>query len=777
MMNTPFTTTQTTATISNETISPPLPPSDPPPPQTINQMAPVFGRVTSPQTFEELAKKADNVMASTLQQYGPAITMTSPTIHSGAPIQCHGPPTFIRQQPISPLPIYPVRPIPTTGSVIIRPSTSSALVPTNRSAATNDFTIPTTPNTVIHGAPMSPPLDALNQNNSVQNRTNDNGDNTEVTEDSERSQRQNPITDINERLKPMGLNDLVLEYRDFERQLESARKRRAELEREIADIMRKAPGQNLELNPNFIKKKQGLSSQDASCRELHNVLKIISEQLEKRFDYTVTQTNQVSQPLQKRARAKMSTAAPSLPKVEYDKHGDKKVMLDLRTDVNLWCKECDIHYSNLKEYCDHLHKRDHLQRANKPMQPPWRTSLELVSRRRSYDQYKSICARLANKLKAPFTVQNLDEALNPSQKDTDTLKEMKLNRERGILSNDDPLFSIKGYDLLIPITGYFCKLCNRALCDFQEAEQHLKSYLHNAEHAKSVALNPAHEKNFRTNLEKSYKKQSVPRKERTSKPSSLARSSASKDEEPPKVTKSVGGQSQWSARLPYKKPTSHIVDDHETIADKFDKRNKEARVLPTKLKRKEIPEIVPISSNQPSAALKRLRNDKKQDDATREEDNLASLIRRLESSDSSDTDDIGADCANNMADLTGEIHLFPGDPNSPFPDLDLVVTGNVHIRVLKDKRLASPAVVKMNRIDLNDYKDMLFEGSSLWARVDQMVTKKEPGEYDKDLDPITRAEPTYYQMNGESVPIELDKSSDEEGEFDIKMLENFFCDK
>jgi len=726
---------------------------------------------------------------------------------------------------------------------------------------------------------------------------------------------------VRERCEKLNLNQLIEEYSLVEKDMNEARHNRDKAEKNLNDFMRLAHGQNVEVQPKFIKLKEEKLRNVEECREFDEALKYVRDKLQTKFNYKIGQSTRVVQPLQNKRQLKQTArmrTTPAPPRKnnanpEIPEKDESRTLFDTK-DSDLWCKECDTHYQTIKEYCEHLHKREHMSQCSKPAQPPWRTTVEQLNRKKSYDYYKSICAKLSNKLRQPFSVQDLDEIMNPALKgQSDKLKQMTLKRERSEFATDDPLFTYKGYDMLIPINGYYCKLCDKTLCDREEAEKHLRSYNHNSEYAKSVALNPVHEKVFRQNLEKSYKEQfgsdlrrvsdeHSPSKKRdpdkakssstktseTSAPSqaqssdlkasssssssnsapSLASTSGDRRSTTPTIATAAKGVSvplQWSARLPYKKPTSKIVDEHEVIADKFEKRdtvrsseaskskaktssdrsfsisglllnNKGKETYQqekSKLDRRREPEIVPLNVNQPSAALKRLRTDgsKKQDEATKQQEETAKQQNEATKQSEQNSaiqqqvhehaDDNIMDCVNTVvADLNSsededknvthrqakpkraqskaivddddddetdseehvveshapnEFQLERGDKESPFPDLCLSTSKNVHHDALKDPRLAAPLKVKLNRVDMNEYKGMLLDEANLWSRVDFMMTKKEPTEFRKELNLATATEPSYFKPNGESVPIHFD-SSDDESPFEMNMLENFFCE-
>lgn len=57
----------------------------------------------------------------------------------------------------------------------------------------------------------------------------------------------------------------------------------------------------------------------------------------------------------------------------------------------------------------------------------------------------------------------------------------------------------KGSEFLIPITGYYCQLCEEFLGDSISGEQHVKGHQHNEKYKKYVVENPLYEE--RRNLD------------------------------------------------------------------------------------------------------------------------------------------------------------------------------------------------------------------------------------------------------------------------------------
>jgi hypothetical protein len=894
----------------------PLPRGSPPPmhQQRQQQSMPIFGSNSRPMTFESLAKKTqENVVESTLHQYGPGVAspVTNPMSHivynsatmslmqqqqqqqqqqqlhlqqqqmqqqrlhqqqmqhraqlsfqrPNQPYQLQQQQnmtnlnpalrqTTINQMSMARPPVYinnsvPVHCQPTqVPTYHISPSPNSSSGPSfNPSSSVN--TISTSASTVITSqpdVPISPPLDIIRGSghpNNITLTTPPHQADQPQQRDEPAIQKVDLLTHVKENWEKWTLNQMIQEHKSLGQQLEKSQSERAQLEKEIKDIQRKNPFQNVELNPIFIRKKSELIDMGRKCEDIHQAMKFVAEKSDKKYGRKLDNAN-LRQPLQNAAnkrfqRAKMSTAAPS-PSVSKEDPKDKNnVLLDLRDDC-VWCQACDVHFKNLKEYCIHLHKREHSMNAETTSQPPWRhpDHKRQLGRFETFSKFKSMCSKVNDVVDFEFKVTDLDAVLNPSIKSKEELKALNLNRERKNFDNDDKLFTYKGYDEIIPITGYYCKLCDRTLCDDKEVENHLKGWLHNYEHTKSVALQASHERDFRVKMEKSLKLVRESEKTNSSAPKATKETTKESSSKPPTVRErspvasSNGLSSHWSARLPYKKPTSKIVDEHDVIAEKFDKRKerekdkdkekerekeKDTSTQPTKkiesskssklssppsktrpAQRRTVPEIVPVSENQPAAALKRLKRDRineqsKEQSKTKSIDEKDDYVPPAVVESSTDEEpepviknhrDMIASAADDSdIQILKEVHLDHGDPDSPFPNLDIFVTGNYPLSALKDERLSREAVVKMNGIDLDDYKEMLLESSSLWARVHKLMTKKEPGEFQKNLETVTVTEPCYFGQDGEAVPVSVDRDSSDEGEkeeqFQIHMLKDFFC--
>lgn len=939
----------------------PLPPGSPPPigqqqqnhqqqqqqqQQHQNQQqvpTPVFGLSARPLTFESLAgARRENVVESTLHQYGPgtAIPISSPMSHAviqnsntamstvmsqqqqmylrqqqqhqqqfqqqqfqqqqqqlqqrmslqnrtiyqpstqyqhqqqnpmmlrHANLQSNvvKPPTYISHQlpvhcqstPPTSLPTYHINPTsaPTTSSN----NSFLPVVQSNRNLS---------PVKVTPDVPISPPLDAIrgsNHPNNIVIATPTHQEQAKEETDETTTQEKNLITQVRENWDKWTQNQMIQEYNKLGQQLSKAQSARADLEKEVNDIVRKNPGQNVELNQAFIKKKQELSAIGLKCEDINRAMKFIGDKSMSKYNRKLENPNarqplqnaQSTLPVRKVPRAKMSTATPSpnVPKKDSidkkDSTDKKDALFDLKDDP-LWCRFCDAIFHSLGEFCSHLHKWDHTRNTEGTSRHPWRhkeNPKRQLGRFETFTRFRSICDLVNETSDTKFSLKNLDSVLHPSMKDKEKLKELELKRERKQFDDNDRLFSYKGYDELVPITGFYCKLCNRTLCDEKEVERHMKGWSHNMEYVRSISLQPAHERDFRVKMDRALKSLSETEKARSTSAKQKEiqpTASNSRDVQPtankardvsaraPADYESSSGPiiSHWSARLPYKKPTSKIVDEHDVIADKFDKRKDrdpdEAKRpnrpdpsntvspdlsksdspdlsksdtskpsssptksrSPKKQRDRPIPEIVPITNHQPSASLKRLKHPYSEKPKKRADPELDDFPKKTKRApqiviDSSTEDEIGSPTKKrgvakaSISEDSGlpELCLEKGDPNSPFPDLDIFINGNLPLSVLTDGRLRQKTLVKMNRVNLDDYKEMMLDNASLWNRVDGLMTKKEPGEFQKNLQKASLTAPCYFGKDGEVVPVSVDRDSSDESsnkEFNMNMLENFFC--
>lgn len=611
-------------------------------------------------------------------------------------------------------------------------------------------------------------------------------------------------------------------YRECESRLEANRLRRQAIEKTLNDMARSSHGKNIELDPLFRQKKDEQRQCDETSQEIRAKMKKISEKLSTKFNHKIVPKS-LSKPIQQTSgnrqppkRAKMSTAAAAPRDSSPANHRDRARLMFKLNDSRVWCKTCDLHLESFAKFCEHLHTRDHL-RSMRKSDPPWRKVKDKIDTVKTYNLIKSICSHVSNDVDPDFSIGKLNKLVNPIGTDEKTLKQRFIERERGNFEKDDPLFHIKGFENLIPINGYFCQLCDRSYCDYTAIEQHVKSYEHNHRYAISVANDEATVRTFREQQEKSYRKQH-PEKSTTVRDKSLPPSSSSTNKQVSSTTtdaptsttsapKPMASTSNAAPQTQYKKSTSHIVDEHETVVKKFpasvqserrtipvakqkssssssasrskrilesdnsedeaavprttaaaaasdrshtSKSVQEERPKSTSISVKNrMPDIVPIrASRSKPSALKRLRNEKSKAPISKPYINSTD-------SDSSDTDD---------CQILDSEQLPLGDPDSPFPELNLTITGNTHMHVLKDKRLAQFCVVKVNRIKIDDYKDMLMDETTLWTRVQHLMLKKEGEQLNslsKQLRDKHKTRPTYFTVSGGTVPIDLDEGNDD----------------
>ncbi|XP_029448722.1 zinc finger protein 318 isoform X2 [Rhinatrema bivittatum] len=110
---------------------------------------------------------------------------------------------------------------------------------------------------------------------------------------------------------------------------------------------------------------------------------------------------------------------------------------------NHWCKDCNTVCGTLFDFFTHMHNKKHRQTLD-PYKRPWAV--------KSQKEVKG-------------TFKPIDRLTVPA----------------------------KGSEFLIPITGYFCQLCEEFFGDQICAEQHVKCYNHNAKYKKYVDENPLYE--------------------------------------------------------------------------------------------------------------------------------------------------------------------------------------------------------------------------------------------------------------------------------------------
>lgn len=600
------------------------------------------------------------------------------------------------------------------------------------------------------------------------------------------------------------LLDLQKLYRTYDDQLRSEKSARDRVDHDINSMTRGHRGQSIELDPIYCKMKDQKKWHESEMDRLESELKKVDAKMIAKFNYRMTRQNDSADQIfhigqsGKRQLAKMSTATTYESK-NKDKNMDKKDISLALADTNTWCDICDLHFTNLRDLARHWHTPDHRSRSKKST--PWQTHVNPQSydKNKTYQTMKSICSKLTNENDRNFTINDIDKALNPifDPKDPD-MRARFLARERGRFEDDDPLFKVRGYDQIMPILGYYCKLCSRPLCDALELEKHLMSYEHTYSHLKSISLNPDHERKKRSEFIKSYQKEFPTVEEDDAVQTRRKEKHLSEDKHKDKPTQQAPTQ---AAPRGYKKLTSSIVDDHEALQgllpparrppsslsadettknadnDKSSSKIGDVGSSPNKRRRYQtsVPEIEPLNKNQATGALKRLKNgsqtakftseilSKKTNDhiTTIDLDSITSLSDYDEPMDeiparidsrvtkrtkTSKKSELG---------LNKSVVLEPGDEDSPFPDLKLSLSVNAHDEILKDKRLKQHCVVKLSMINLDDYKDMLMDTSTRWTRIDQLMAKREKI---KSSDVVTRTqtEPTFFSLDGQRIPVELE---------------------
>lgn len=584
----------------------------------------------------------------------------------------------------------------------------------------------------------------------------------------------------NDKYQSMDLVTLQKMYRNLENELSISNRKRADAERVLNNLTRSAQGKNIELDPFFRSKKEEQKKYTDRSTDIKEDMHKVADRLHSKFGQRITprSASRNSAP----RRAKMSTAAPS-PRIDSSQSKDSKIrkLLLQFEDYKTWCETCDCHFDSVKEFCNHLHSRDHA-RAMKGT-APWRVARDPIDKRKTYDLIKSICARVSNELGQVFTTTDLDRAVHPDLEKVDggKIKDRCVAREAGKFASDDMLFTMKGYNYLVPITGYYCKLCNRCLCDYTDVEQHLKSHEHSYKHTECIALNPDHEKKFRTKMKQSYKSLHPEEIDDDTNGQSPTRKSKTKDD--------VEHDDHF--RIPqYKKSTSHIVDEHEVVADKFIKRPERAtkstaspRNVSSRLtgdenssrvksKRSFDTGIVPLGDTRKTSALKRLRNETTQNMKKKKSD-APTNAGYIEPSVSPDDAIVVSDDEGLMHGLDdNDGHLDSGDPDSPFPELQLRIPGNLKADILRDSRLAGPCSVVLPKLNPDDYKDILNDEATLWTRVHRMVAKREN---DKDglkenMREKRTAEAVYFGADGNLVPIEISEDGTEKRSNIIKKV-------
>lgn len=752
-----------------------------------------------PASFAELAEsnRSSNVANSlsaqiachTLSEYGPIVDNSrTKSMTNDAPI---APPTYIAQPVISNDPMGPIiisserdpscldgttNPTTMTSS---GPLTSSQPIVTQPPASLiipdSGLQVPTPGDGLLYSPPASRSTlpDHLNNPN-INPNTGRPFIEGQIRGKIPKKSNDQQADDI---INNMSMLELKTAYREYEVDLKKAKILRDNILREINVMQRNSKGRNIENDPIFLRSKDEQRKTDKDAELIRDKMKKIENRLYVDFGYRISRTDSgkksgsIPQMQSNMRRARMSTTSTREPaRVESGKDkSTKKVLFDLK-DTNTYCKDCDVHPNSLREYSKHIHSHDHLRNVKKIT--PWRSNNNVgdqIDRKRSYDLMKSICAKLSNELDRNFKILDVDGIFNPSLSNKEKeLKERLVSRERGKFSEDDDLFKIRGYDYIVPITGYYCILCSKPLCDYLEFEQHIKSYEHVYAHFKSIALNPRHESELRKEWEKSYKQQFPPVESEV-----IATA--------PKTDTEGRTKSSTDTRITsYKKLTSRIVDEHESIADKFPDRsatrttsatNKETRSSdsesehlpksksklgsPRKRKIDDGFEIRPLGQHKPTA-LKRLRTTIS--DFKRPRSKSSSSSSDSDESDEEEIIDIGQDINTGT---TRGFHLGIGHVDNPLPQYKISVGGNVHENVLKDKRLAMPIEIKLTKINLDDYKDLLLDSSTLWTRINCLMTKREKvGNLQDDNISRVQTAPTYFTTGGNQVPIEFDKNGE-----------------
>lgn len=768
-----------------------------------------FTMDTPPASFASLAQKnnpnasvgiasansATTSTASMLQEYGPTPTFIQPpSTHTSSTT---GIDTSNAFGAIS---------RPTDYNITSRPSTVantlSAFVTSVTTSANTPY-IPPTSSQVNHSIshtptgsssipayspppakPKSPPLDKIpNINKSAGEVILESSKNKSS---SSRIPKKANSSSSNDKYESMDLVTLQKEYRHLESELSLSHKKRADAERVLNNLTRSAQGKNIELDPFFRSKKEEQRKYSDRSADIKEDMHKVADRLHSKFGQRITprNVNRNSAP----RRAKMSTAAPS-PRIDSSQSKDSKVrklLLQLE-DSKTWCETCDCHFNSLKEFCNHLHTRDHT-RAMKSTVAPWRVTRDPIDKRKTYDLIKSICARVSNEIGQVFTTTDLDRAIHPHLEKVDggKIKDRCVARETGKFAPDDMLFTMKGYNYLVPITGYYCKLCNRCLCDYIDVEQHLKGHEHGYKHIECTALNPDHEKKFRAKMNQSHKILYPEEHDDDTQAQSPAKKSKTKGDV----------EHDDNFRVPqYKKSTSHIVDEHEVVADKFTKRPERATkstasprsvsnhesIRPTgegnspriKSKRSFDTGIVPLGDTRKPSALKRLRNETAFNIKKKNKSDVSTDAGCIEPSVSPDDVINVSDDEGLMDNLdSNNRSLYSGDPENPFPELELRILGNYRADILKDSRLASSCSVVLPVLNPEDYKDILNDEATLWARVHRMVAKREN---DKDglkenIREKRKAEAVYFDADGNLETIEFSEDGKEKRSNIIKKI-------
>lgn len=767
-----------------------------------------------------------NIYSHTLSQYGPAIVEQQ---QPDSPIlrpQCITTPNIV-SRPMGGIEINPeynfvglndTRPVlPVSTSAVVATSASHNLLlsrpPTiTTSTSTTSTTIPLTAAAAVlninrtneparNELVYSPPPIESNEELVINPNSG-----RPMGPDGRIPKKQNEKTPIDE---AETLLDLQTLYRSYEDKFKNEKHSRDRLDRDINSMIRNHRGQSIELDPAFCRMKDQKKRYESEMDRLEAELKKVDTKMFVKFNYRLLPRNEGNDPISnsnnsgKRQLAKMSTTT-SHDNKSKDKNVDKKDILLAFKDTHTWCDVCDMHFNNLRELGKHYHTNDHKSRTRECA--PWKSKAgrQEYDKNKTYQTMKSICSKLTNENDRNFSVNDIDRALNPNfePKDPD-MKARFVARERGRFDDDDPLFKVRGYDQIMPIMGFYCKLCNRALCDVLQFENHVISYEHTYSHLKSISMNPEAERRKRAEFLKSYQKEFPPVDDDDT------IEQRRKDKRSTDDKRKDKSKEPQAAPRGYKKLTSSIVDDHEalqglvaparrppsslsndetgkaTANDRNKTNSDETESSPNKKRRYQtaVPEIQPISKNQATGALKRLKNQTQAASVPSNElstkhtkttseipeidlESVTSLSDYIEESEDIDDEPIKEKNNNSKTNtktskkqavqINNTVVLEPGDKDSPFPDLELSLCVNAHDEILKDKRLKQQCVVKLSYINLDDYKHMLMDSETKWSRIDQLMAKREKIQ-PSDVVTKTTTEPTFFSLDGQRIPVELDE--------------------
>lgn len=825
-----FVTTPTTTSSGSLFTRPHIPSSTPPSVKDgVPQLS--FTMTSNATSFSDLAKKCAPPpsvaplqtisTASMLQEYGPVSSAPPPP-----PGNCRRPTDSYNT----------TNQVSSSTSIYIVTTASSSFVTNTTTSANTPYIPPTSRLTrelaekvsnvsqsdpPVYSPPQSPPMNkTVSLEKSAGQAALESAKNSQSSSSS-RIPRKNPSTKRStaDRYEKFDLISLQTEYGEQESNKHYIVRKIQQLEKEISDMMRNSQGRNIELDPQFTKLKKMKKDYEVQLFSTKENMQKLSDVAYSKYNVRPTPR---SPPRTNPIKPRMSTG-PSPREGRRPKgtpHGIdpevKDLLLDL-DDTRCWCEDCDIHFDKIEEYCEHLHSTLH-ERAAKSKKFPWRVIRESIDKRKTYDRIKSMCANVSNKTKRPFDKTHLDRLLDPNQgKDGEKFRERSLARERGKFESGDMLFAMRGFNYLVPIEGFYCKLCNRTLCDYFDVDQHFKSLEHNYKHTECLALDPDWERKFRNKMLQSYKKQYADNDEEeevevdVEREDKSRRGSSSSPTRKSRESRRAKEQALYAPAPQYKKPTSHIVDEHETVTEKFAKKNgtgnknntfiktttrrsnkrhlsddevestpRSKSVSPAKpsYKRPLKTGIVPLAETRKPSALKRLRTgttatttaatrtstkdkQKKDDDDEENDDDevtaVAHIPRRSASPEpmyTSDNDD-------------RQVII---DEDSPFPYLELKIHGNYHASLLRDPRLAKPCHVLLKPLVFEDLQVELNDSASLWTRVHKMVAKKEKDreELNKRMAEKDITEAVYFDKDDQPKHIEIADDDDEEEDQDEK---------